>query len=54
MTTNRPYQSAMEIDYALGKIRALVGTKFDPDVVDALELIVKAGRLRLAAVEVPV
>ena len=54
MTTNRPYQSAMEIDYALGKIRALVGTKFDPDVVDALELVVKAGKLRLAAVEVPV
>ena len=52
MTTNRPYQSAMEIDYALGKIRALVGTKFDPDVVDALELVVKVGKLRLAAVEV--
>ncbi len=54
MTTNRPYQSAMEIDYALGKIRGLVGTKFDPSVVDALERVVKAGKLRLTAVEVPV
>ena len=54
MTTNRPYQSAMEIAYAIGKIRALVGTKFDPDVVDALERTVNSGKLHLTAVEVPV
>jgi putative nucleotidyltransferase with HDIG domain len=54
MTTNRPYQSAMEIAYAIGKIRALVGTKFDPEVVDALERAVKSGKLHLTAVEVPV
>jgi putative nucleotidyltransferase with HDIG domain len=52
MTTNRPYQSAMEIDYALGKIRALTGTKFDDKVVDALERAVKTGKLKLTAVEV--
>ena len=52
MTTNRPYQSAMEIAYAIGKIRALVGTKFDPEVVGALERTVASGKLHLAAVEV--
>jgi len=25
MTTNRPYQTAMELDYAMNRIRALAG-----------------------------
>ena len=54
MTTNRPYQSAMDLDYALGKIKALAGSKFDAIVVTALESTVNAGRLRLSAVEVQV
>jgi len=54
MTTNRPYQSAMDLDYALGKIKALAGSKFDAVVVTALEATVMAGRLRLSAVEVQV
>jgi putative nucleotidyltransferase with HDIG domain len=54
MTTNRPYQSAMDLDYALGRIKALAGSKFDPAVVNALESAVKAGRIRLSAVEVHV
>jgi putative nucleotidyltransferase with HDIG domain len=54
MTTNRPYQSAMDLDYALGKIKALAGSKFDAVVVNALEATVMAGRLRLSAVEVQV
>jgi len=54
MTTNRPYQSAMDLDYAMGKIKALMGTKFDAVVVNALEAAVTAGRLRLSAVEVQV
>ncbi len=54
MTTNRPYQSAMDIDYALGRIKALTGSKFDQTVVNALESAVKAGKLRLSAVEVHV
>src|SRR5437016_5364120 len=54
MTTNRPYQTAMDLDYALGKIKALMGTKFDAVVVNALESVVTAGRLRLSAVEVQV
>jgi HD-GYP domain-containing protein (c-di-GMP phosphodiesterase class II) len=54
MTTNRPYQSAMEVDYALEKIRKLTGTKFDPRVTDALEFAIRAGKIRLnlALVEV--
>jgi len=54
MTTNRPYQSAMDLDYALGKIKALAGSKFDTIVVNALEATVMAGKLRLSAVEVQV
>jgi len=54
MTTNRPYQSAMDLDYALGKIKALAGSKFDAVVVNALEATVMGGRLRLSAVEVQV
>ncbi len=54
MTTNRPYQSAMELDYAMDRIRALAGSKFDTVVVTALESAVNAGKLRLSAVEVHV
>ncbi|MGB7847478.1 MAG: HD domain-containing phosphohydrolase [Candidatus Acidiferrum sp.] len=51
MTTNRPYQSAMDLEYALGRIKALTGSKFDQAVVSALESAVKSGKLRLSAVE---
>jgi putative nucleotidyltransferase with HDIG domain len=54
MTTNRPYQSALDLDYALNKIKALAGAKFDTVVVNALEAAITAGRLRLSAVEVQV
>jgi putative nucleotidyltransferase with HDIG domain len=54
MTTNRPYQTAMELDYAMNRIRALTGSKFDTVVVTALESAVTAGKLRLSAVEVHV
>jgi HD-GYP domain-containing protein (c-di-GMP phosphodiesterase class II) len=49
MTTNRPYQSAMDLEFAMNKIRELAGTKFDPVVVDALDRSVRAGKIRLAA-----
>jgi HD-GYP domain-containing protein (c-di-GMP phosphodiesterase class II) len=54
MTTNRPYQSAMELEDALRHIRKVTGTKFDSRVVDALEAVVLSGKLRLtnALVEV--
>jgi putative nucleotidyltransferase with HDIG domain len=54
MTTNRPYQTAMELEYAMGRIRSLTGAKFDAVVVNALESAVNSGKLRLSAVEVHV
>ena len=54
MTTNRPYQSAMDLDFALGRIKTLTGSKFDQVVVAALESAVKSGKIRLTAVEVHV
>src|SRR5215467_2135626 len=54
MTTNRPYQNAMELDFALTKIKALAGTKFDGVIVNALDASVTTGKLRLTAVEVQV
>ncbi|MBS1841790.1 MAG: HD domain-containing protein [Acidobacteria bacterium] len=54
MTTNRPYQTAMDLDFALGRIKALTGSKFDAAVVNALDSAIAAGRLRLSAVEVQV
>ena len=54
MTTNRPYQTAMDLDFAMERIRTLAGSKFDPVVVTALESAVSHGKLRLSAVEVHV
>ena len=54
MTTNRPYQTAMDLDFALERIRSLTGSKFDAVVVDALESTIQHGKLRLSAVEVHV
>jgi len=54
MTTNRPYQTAMDTDFALGKIKGLAGTKFDGTVVVALENTIQKGKLKVTAVEVPV
>ena len=54
MTTNRPYQSAMDLDYALTRIKSLAGAKFDLVIVNALESTVITGKLRLSAVEVHV
>ena len=54
ITTNRPYQSAMDLDFALERIRSLSVSKFDPDVVNALVSAVEAGRLRLSATLVEV
>jgi putative nucleotidyltransferase with HDIG domain len=54
MTTNRPYQSAMDIEFALNRIKSLTGSKFDSVVVTALESAINAGKLRLSAVEVTV
>jgi putative nucleotidyltransferase with HDIG domain len=54
MTTNRPYQSAMDIEFAMNRIITLSGTKFDPVVVNALDSAVRAGKIRLLAALVEV
>jgi len=54
ITTNRPYQSAMDIEFAINRIRSLAVTKFDAQVVAALEAAVQSGQLRLSATLVEV
>ena len=54
MTTNRPYQSAMDIQFAVDRVRQLTGTKFDPKVVEAFVGAVASGKLRLSATLVEV
>lgn len=43
MTTNRPYQKAMELSYVVEKIKSFSNTRFDPKVVDAFAQAVKRG-----------
>ncbi len=54
ITTNRPYQSAMDLEFAINRIRSLAVTKFDAQVVEALEAAVQSGQLRLSATLVEV
>ena len=54
ITTNRPYQSAMDLDYAVKRITQLAGEKFDRDVVNAFYRAVETGRLKLSATLVEV
>ena len=54
MTTNRPYQTAMELDFALARIKTLAGSKFDAVIVAGLEAAVTNGKLHVAAIEVQV
>jgi HD-GYP domain-containing protein (c-di-GMP phosphodiesterase class II) len=54
ITTNRPYQSAMDLDYAVNRINQLGGSKFDLDVVHAFHHAVETGKLKLSATLVEV
>jgi HD-GYP domain-containing protein (c-di-GMP phosphodiesterase class II) len=47
MTTNRPYQKAMELAYVVEKIKSFSGTRFDPRVVDAFVQAVKRGDIQI-------
>jgi HD-GYP domain-containing protein (c-di-GMP phosphodiesterase class II) len=47
MTTNRPYQKAMELNYVVEKIRSFAGTRFDPRVVEAFAQAVKRGDITI-------
>lgn len=50
MTTNRPYQAAMEPDYVIRIITSLVHTKFDPQAVAALTSVHHKGELMVRKV----
>jgi HD-GYP domain-containing protein (c-di-GMP phosphodiesterase class II) len=43
MTSTRPYQSAMTLEYVLAKMNSLAGSQFDPVVMDAFNAAVKEG-----------
>ena len=43
MTTTRPYQQAMTLDYVLQKMQSMSGARFDPVVVKAFIAAVEAG-----------
>jgi putative nucleotidyltransferase with HDIG domain len=47
MTTNRPYQAAMDPEYVIRIINSLAGTKFDPNVVKAMTKVFESGKLRI-------
>ncbi len=47
MTTNRPYQKAMELNYVVDKIKSFATTRFDPRVVDAFVNAVKRGDIQI-------
>jgi HD-GYP domain-containing protein (c-di-GMP phosphodiesterase class II) len=47
MTTNRPYQAAMDPEYVIRIINSLANTKFDPRVVKALTSVFERGALKL-------
>jgi HD-GYP domain-containing protein (c-di-GMP phosphodiesterase class II) len=50
MTTDRPYQKAMELDAALARIKTFVGTRYDERVVDALIEACESGRINAVGV----
>jgi HD-GYP domain-containing protein (c-di-GMP phosphodiesterase class II) len=47
MTTNRPYQAGGELETALARIKQLAGSRFQPEVADALEAIIARGEIKL-------
>ena len=46
MTTNRPYQEAMDLESALTRLKDYVGTRYDGRVVAAFVAACEAGRIR--------
>jgi len=53
MTTTRPYQKAMEIDFVMSRIQSLVGSRFEPNVVAAFMRAYKKGDLVPIRVTLP-
>ncbi len=43
MTTTRPYQKAMTLEYVINRMKQMSGSRFDPEVIDAFMAAVDAG-----------
>ena len=48
MTTDRPYRSAMPLEYALGEIMKGAGRQFDPDLGPAFVQLIRSRRIPLS------
>jgi HD-GYP domain-containing protein (c-di-GMP phosphodiesterase class II) len=46
MTTERPYQAAMELEAALTRLKSFVGSRYDARVVAAFIAACEAGKIR--------
>jgi HD-GYP domain-containing protein (c-di-GMP phosphodiesterase class II) len=46
MTTERPYQRAMDLEAAMTRLKSFVGTRYDARVVAAFIAACEAGRIR--------
>ena len=53
MTTTRPYQKAMEMDYVVERIKQFAGARYDPVVVEAFVLAYEKGNLTPIPVRPP-
>jgi HD-GYP domain-containing protein (c-di-GMP phosphodiesterase class II) len=51
MTTDRPYQKAMEFEEAIKRIESFVGTRYDPGVVEAFAQACAEGQIRPGSVK---
>lgn len=48
MTTDRPYQKAFTLEFALNKIRSMTMVKYDPKIVEAFSSACESGKVALA------
>ncbi len=53
MTSDRPYRPALSQDEILAELREQAGKQFDPRVVDALTVVVRAGEVEAISRRVP-
>jgi HD-GYP domain-containing protein (c-di-GMP phosphodiesterase class II) len=51
MTTDRPYQQAMQFEHAVDRIRSFVGTRYDDSVVAAFAQACEDGQIRPGSVK---
>jgi HD-GYP domain-containing protein (c-di-GMP phosphodiesterase class II) len=49
ITTDRPYHSGHDLEYALKEIRNLADKRYAVEVVDALESAIRSGKLKITA-----